>query len=200
MLIPLLTSDTLYFEMIKLNFKTDPVKKKNLWLISQVFISLVFISCEKDKSDPQPISNGIIDAFTLETGLGAVYFVDTTLLNAVISWQGQGDYPGVDEWTTAKIPGNFDLYGGLPGQSEYYTISQTIADADTIMVSYWESLQVKAHPQFSYRSLVGVFDIISDSIVVAISKTLANPQYGAGGAWQIYVGNFNEVLLVTILR
>jgi hypothetical protein len=64
------------------------------------------------------------------------------------------------------------------------------------MVDYWESLQVKAHPEFGYRAMVGVFDIKNDSIVVAISKTLANPQYGAGGAWQIYVGNFDEVLLV----
>jgi hypothetical protein len=180
-----------------LNFKTNFIKKKNLWLIYLVFFFLVFISCEKEENDPEPPANEVIDAFHSETGLGAVYFVDTTLLNAVISWQGQGDYPGVDDWTTAKIPGNFDLYGGLPGQSEYYTISQTIAGSDTIMVGYWESLQVKAHPQFGYRSIVGVFDIINDSIVVAISKTLANPQYGAGGAWQIYVGNFDEVLLVT---
>jgi hypothetical protein len=173
------------------------MKKNNIWLIFLVLFSLVFISCEKEENDQPPLTNEVIDAFRTETGLGAVYFVDTTLLNAVKGWQGQGDYPGVDEWATAKIPGNFDLYGGLPGQSEYYTISQTIANADTIIVGYWESLQVKAHPQFGYRSMVGVFDIIYDSIVVAISKALANPQYGEGGAWQIYVGNFNEVLLVS---
>jgi hypothetical protein len=179
-----------------LNFETDLMKKKNLWLIYLLFISLVFFSCENDKNDPKPVTNEVVEAFTTETGLGAVYYVDTTLLNTVISWQGQGDYPGVDDWTTAKIPGNFDLYGGLPGQSEYYTISQTITDTDTIVVDYWESLQVKAHPEFGYRTIVGVFDIKNDSIVVAISKTLSNPQYGAGGAWQVYVGNFDEVLLV----
>lgn len=179
-----------------MNFTTDCMKKKNLWPIYLLVFSLVFISCEKDNSDPQPVTNEVIEAFTSETGLGAVYYVDTTLLNTVISWQGQGDYPGVDDWTTAKIPGNFDLYGGLPGQSEYYSISKTITDTDTIMVDYWESLQVKAHPQFGYRAMVGVFDIKNDSIVVAISKTLANPQYGEGGGWQIYVGNFDEVLIV----
>jgi hypothetical protein len=181
---------------LQTDIKTYPMKKKNLWLIYMLFLSVVFISCENDKNDPKPVTNEVVEAFTTETGLGAVYFVDTTLLNTVISWQGQGDYPGVDDWTTAKIPGNFDLYGGLPGQSEYYTISQTITDTDTIVVDYWESLQVKAHPEFGYRAMVGVFDIKNDSIVVAISKTLANPQYGAGGAWQIYVGNFDEVLLV----
>jgi hypothetical protein len=179
-----------------MNFKTNFMKSKNLWLFYFLVFSMVLISCEKDKSDPQPVTNEIVEAFTSETGLGAVYYVDTTLLNTVISWQGQGDYPGVDDWTTAKVPGNFDLYGGLPGQSEYYTISQTITDTDTVMVNYWESLQVKAHPQFGYRAMVGIFDIKNDSIVVAISKTLANPQYGAGGGWQVYVGNFDEVLMV----
>jgi hypothetical protein len=179
-----------------MNFETNFMNRKNLWPIYLLAISMVFISCEKNMSDPQPVTNEVVDAFISETGLGAVYYVDTTLLNTVLSWQGQGDYPGVDDWTTAKIPGYFDLYGGLPGQSEYYSISQTITDTDTIMVDYWESLQVKAHPQFGYRSMVGVFDIKNDSIVVVISKTLANPQYGAGGGWQIYVGNFAEVLMV----
>jgi hypothetical protein len=178
-----------------MKFKTNFMKSKNLWPVYLLVFSLIFISCKKDNSDPLPVTNLVVEAFTSETGLGAVYFVDTTLLNTVKSWQGQGDYPGVDDWATAKIPGNFDLYGGLPGQSEYYTINQTITDTDTIMVDYWESLQVKAHPQFGYRSMVGVFDIQNDSIVVAISKTLANPQYGAGGAWQIYVANFEEVLM-----
>ncbi len=179
-----------------MKIETSYLKSRIIWPVYLFVFSLAFISCKKDNNDPQPITNIVVEAFTSETGLGAVYFVDTTLLKTVRSWQGQGDYPGVDDWTTAKIPGNFDLYGGLPGQSEYYTISQTITDTDTIMVNYWESLQVKAHPQFGYRSIVGVFDIKDDSIVVAISKTLANPQYGAGGAWQIYVENFNEVLLV----
>lgn len=55
--------------------------------------------------------------------------------------------------------------------------------ADTIMVNYWESLQVKAHPQFGYKTMVGVFDIKNDTILVAISKTLSNPQFGDGGVW-----------------
>ena len=104
-------------------------------------------------------------------------------------------YPGVDNWVTTKIPNNIDLFGGLPGQSEYYTIDQTIIDADTMQVDYWESLQVKPHPEFGYRPMVGVFDI-TDTIVVAISKTLANTQYGEGGVGQIYVANFNDFLIV----
>lgn len=54
---------------------------------------------------------------------------------------------------------------------------------------------MKANPEFGYRPMVGVFDI-KDSIVVAISKTLANLQYGAGGGWQIYVEDFTTDLVV----
>ncbi len=43
--------------------------------------------------------------------------------------------------------------------------------------------------------MVGVYDI-TDTIVVAISKVLANKQYGEGGALQIYVENFNKALIV----
>lgn len=161
-----------------------------------LFFSLVFIlfSCKKDTSTPSP-TNEIIEAFRTETGIDAVWVNDTVLFNTVVGWQGSGDYPGVDDWATATIPAGLDLYGGLPGQSEYYTIEQTIIDTDTMQVAYWESLQVKAHPTFGYRPMVGVFDL-NTSTVVAISKTLANPQYGAGGAWQIYVENFSQDLTV----
>ena len=112
-----------------------------------------------------------------------------TLLNTVESWQGHGDYPRVDESVTVSIP-----VGGLLGQSEYYSIEQTLVDADTMQVAYWESLQVKTHEQFGYRPLVGVFDL-KDTTVVAIAKTLANPQYGAGNAWQIYLEDYQNDLI-----
>lgn len=171
--------------------------KMSSWKIIYILLlSLFLYSCSYEFIvEPQPVTNNVLESFRTETGIGAVYVVDTSLLNTVISWQGHGDYPGVDDWTTAKVPNTFDLYGGLPGQSEYYTIDQTLVDSDTIQFVYWESLQVKKHPEFGYRSMVGVFEI-RDSIIVAIAKTLANPQYGDGGAWQIYVENFNDVLSV----
>lgn len=166
-------------------------------LLSFLIVSTILSSCKKDEvqTEPQIITNEVIESFRSETGINAVYVLDTSLLNSVIRWQGHGDYPGVDDWTTAKIPDNFDLLGGLPGQSEYYTINQTIIDTDTIKVDYWESLQVKENPQFGYRPMVGVFDI-TDTIKVAISKVMANTQYGDGGAWQIYVENYKEVLII----
>ena len=171
------------------------MKKTNLKLVYLLLLVGFFYSCEKDKNEPQPFTNEIIESFRAETGIAAVYVIDTSLLNAAARWQGKGEYPGVDDWVAAKIPDNFDLLGGLPGQSEFYTIDKTIIDADTMLVDYWRSLQVKAHPEFGYRTMVGVFDL-TDTIVVAISKTLANAQFGDGGAWQIYVANYEELLVV----
>jgi len=55
-------------------------------------------------------------------------------------------------------------------------------------------LQIRAngfspHPQFGYRSKVGEY-VTKSKIKVAVSKTLANPQHGVGGAWQVFVDDF----------
>ena len=110
-----------------------------------LFLLLTVIACDKNDAP----TNEVIEAFRAETGIDATWVSDTVLLNTVKGWQGSGDYPGVDDWATATIPGGVDLYGGLPGQSEYYTLNQTLIDADTMQVAYWESLQVKAHPTLS---------------------------------------------------
>lgn len=162
-----------------------------LWLF--IFIAFSLVSC-KDDDESLP-TNPVIEEFKIDTGIDAVWVSDTTLLNTVESWQGVGDYPGVDNWAIATIPAGIDLYGGLPGQSEYYTIEQTLIDADTMQVPYWESLQVKEHPEFGYRPFVGVFDL-NKMVTVAIARTLANPQYGNGGAWQIYVEDFATDLTI----
>jgi hypothetical protein len=162
----------------------------NYYLLLLAFVVLSLSSCtEKD----DVVTNSVIEAFRTETGIDAVWVSDTALLHTVEGWQGSGDYPGVDEWATATIPAGMDLYGGLPGQSEYYSIDQTLIDADTMKVAYWESLQVKAHPTFGYRADVGIFDL-NATTTVAIARTLANPQFGAGGAWQIYVANYTADL------
>lgn len=163
----------------------------NYHLLLFALIILPLASCKDDTAQTNPV----IEAFKADTGIDAIWVSDTSLLNTVKGWQGVGDYPGVDEWAIATIPAGLDLYGGLPGQSEYYTISQTLIDSDTLKAPYWESLQVKAHPTFGYRPNVGIFDL-NTTTTVAIARTLANPQYGTGGAWQIYVENYTTDLTV----
>lgn len=175
--------------------KLKMMKKSNLRIFILLALALSFIACDKSEHQPELVTNEIVESFRTETGLLAVFVLDTALLNSVTAWQGQGEYPGVDQWATVKILNNFDLYGGLPGQSEYYTIGSTLTLADTLQQNYWESLQVKENLQFGYRPMVGVFEM-KDTLVVALAKTLANPQCGSGGAWQIYVKNFAEDLIV----
>jgi len=140
-------------------------------------------------------NDSLIYLFRSQTGIAAVAITDTSVLNTAKRWQGQGNYPGVDNWVTAKIPNNVYLYGGLPGQSAFYSVSKTLKDADSLRVDYWKSLQVEANPKFGYRPWVGVF-AVKDTLVVALAKTLANPQFGKGGAWQLYVKDYAKSLVV----
>ncbi len=133
--------------------------------------------------------------FRKQSGIDAEAFSDTSVLNTARRWQGQGEYPGVDYWVTAKIPNHIKLYGGLPGQSAFYSVSNTVRAADTLQTIYWKSLQVQENPKFGYRPWVGVFEV-KDSLIVAIAKTLANPQFGKGGAWQLYVKDYVKSLVI----
>jgi hypothetical protein len=137
--------------------------------------------------------NGLVAAFCTASNIPAVATQDEPLLRKVCSWQGEGLYPGVDEWTAVELPAGTRLFGGLPGQSEYYTIEQSLQDAELDKQAYWESLQVKAHDLFGYRPKVGVY-VLTAASNGAIAKTTANPQYGKGGAWQVFIDDFRSKL------
>lgn len=135
----------------------------------------------------------LLNSFKSKSGINAIKIADNTLLNKVKSWQGSGNYPGIDDWEIFEIPEGTKLYGGLPGQSEFYSIEQSLIDVNYIKEGYWKRLQVSPHPQLGYRSKVGEY-VTKAKIKVAVSKTLANPQHGVGGAWQIYVDDYNNNL------
>jgi hypothetical protein len=131
--------------------------------------------------------------FKGSTGINVVKESDNSLLNKVKSWQGSGNYPGIDKWEIFEIPAGTKLYGGLPGQSEFYSIEKSLMDANFDKIDYWKSLQVSPHPQFGYRTKIGEYTVNSNT-KVAISITLANPTHGNGGAWQVFVGDFTNKL------
>lgn len=162
--------------------------------IANVFIVGFFVIFGFSTVFAQEAESKVLKDFSMETGIDVCCVTDTSLLNEVRSWQGKGDYPGVDNWATGKVANNFDLLGGLPGQSAYYSVAQTLERADTIKRRYWKSLQVKKNKEHGYRPMVGIFRA-QDSIVVAISKTLSNREYGKGGAWQLYVKNYATELM-----
>lgn len=135
----------------------------------------------------------LLTNFKHNTGINAIKVTDNTLLNKVKSWQGSGSYPGVDEWEIFEIPAGTRLYGGVPGQSEFYSVEHALESANFNKTNYWTSLQVSPHPQFGYREKVGEY-IVNEPIKIAVSRTLANPQHGSGGAWQIFVENYTNNL------
>ncbi|WP_241009140.1 hypothetical protein, partial [Aggregatibacter actinomycetemcomitans] len=108
-------------------------------------------------------------------------------------WQGQGKYPGVDNWTNTTIPKGTKLIGGLPGQSQYYTTESGFQASGGNKVQLWEGLQVEAHPQFGYRGQVGIYEVTTPTNA-ASAPTLANPQYGPGGLPQVFVPEFKTNL------
>jgi len=130
-----------------------------------------------------------ITSFNTKTGLNTKASVDNDLLQTASSAQGSGAYPGIDNWIVVEIPVGSKIYGGIPGQSNFYTPYETITGSNFDKVKVWESLQVEPHPTFGYRTQMAEYQI-TGNIKIAISKTLENPQHGAGGAYQAFVDNF----------
>jgi hypothetical protein len=156
-----------------------------------LFVSISVFACTQ-KSIPLKSTNLLL-AFKTQTGISATQATDDSLLVKAKRWQGSGNYPGVDAWEVFEISANTKLYGGLPGQSEFYSVEKSLLDVNNDKVKYWESLQVAPHPTFGFRPKVGEYTV-NALIKVAVSKTLANPKYGQGGAWQVFVNDYTKAL------
>ncbi len=158
-------------------------------ILLSLFVSFSVFACTQ-KTIPLKGSN-LLMAFKAETGINAIQATDDSLLIKAKRWQGTGNYPGVDAWEVFEISANTKLYGGLPGQSEFYSVEKSLFDVNYDKVKYWESLQVAPHPTFGFRPKVGEYTV-NTLIKVAVAKTLANPQYGQGGAWQVFVDDYTK--------
>ncbi len=152
-----------------------------------LFVSISIFACTQKAIPSQ--SNSFLFAFKTQTGVNATQAIDDSLLIKAKRWQGSGNYPGVDAWEVFEISGNTKLYGGLPGQSEFYSVEKSLLDVNYDKVKYWQNLQVAPHPTFGFRPKVGEYTV-NTLIKVAVSKTLANPKYGQGGAWQVFVNDY----------
>lgn len=148
-----------------------------------------------DSSIHKDTVKSLLVKFIEETGIQAIPLEDSIIIKQVNAWQGTSFYPGIDDWVTCEIPEGTILLGGLPGQTEFYSVSVTLQNANSEKEKYWKSLQVSPHPQFGYRIRLGEF-VLQNKSRVALSKTLANPQHGIGGAWQVFLPNYNAVLIM----
>lgn len=85
------------------------------------------------------------------------------------------------------------MYGGIPGQSAYYTTEQAVADAGLSRESLFQSLQVRPNPEFGYRPQMGGYEVTSD-ITVPSGIVRANRTLGPGGATQYFIRDYSNKL------
>jgi len=165
---------------------------KRYFLLFFVFF-VVITSCSDDAVTPVNHYQQLLVEFNASSGFNAVLITDNAILDSVRSFQGKGDYPGVDDWFAVHLNQGMVLLAGLPGQTAFYSILETYNTSHGNKELYWKSLQVKPHPIYGYRTLLGCFQT-NQEIHAAVSKTLTNTQYGDGGAWQVYVIDYQTTL------
>ncbi len=98
-----------------------------------------------------------------------------------------------DEWGMVTLPAGSRVYGGIPGQSSYYTSWNTLLDAGFSRESIFKNLQVSPHPEFGYRPQMGIYEITND-IRIPSGQVMANPLLGPGGATQYFIKDYNSQL------
>jgi hypothetical protein len=163
-------------------------------LLPFLFIVIFVYSCSNNGVGPENTYYWELIEFNRVSDFNAHIVEDTAVIAHAKSGQGHGSYPGVDDWFSVRIDSGVTVWGGLPGQSSYYSIIATYDSANGEKVAYWKLLQVKPHPVFGYRPYIGGYRL-TKTIHAAISRTLANSQYGDGGGWQIYIQNYHTDLL-----
>ena len=72
-----------------------------------------------------------------------LFGLDCDIVNKASRWQGKGDYPGVDDWKVGKTRKGDVIYGGIPGQSEFYLSKASVDAAGGSKEKLWRSAQVK---------------------------------------------------------
>ena len=139
----------------------------------------------------ETFADNLVTDFNATSGLPSnVRRADNSVLLAEVrGWQGSGAYPGRDDWVVVVMRSGAQVQRGGPGDSSFFSL----ADTSMSQVDYWESLQVNPHEIYGYRPYVEVFQLPSDT-EVAIARTASNPQLGGGGAWQVYISDYDNLV------
>jgi hypothetical protein len=115
------------------------------------------------------------------------------------AWQGADPYPGIDNYTDVLLPGGSYVVGSAPGQSPYYTSLQGYLGTGGTAEGYYEALQIKPNTDnlaYSlYRNGVTIYQVSGNTPVAFSSSTTANPDWGAGGAPQFFIPDYNNSLV-----
>lgn len=108
-------------------------------------------------------------------------------------WQGSGRYPGVDNWENIILKKGEKVWGGAPGQSNFYTTGETIKLAGNDATKIFEGLQVDKGDFLQYRPGMTQYEVTED-IVAGYSRAIANGQHGDGGFAQLFIEEYASVL------
>ena len=111
------------------------------------------------------------------------------------AWQGRGIYPGIDNWRNITLVGGKYVVGGLPGQSNFYTTLSGLNRSGLGKNSLFQGLQISKHPQFGYRSHIGIYRV-GGNTPAAFGTTYANPQFGSGGLPQLFIPDYSGLQLI----
>ncbi len=110
------------------------------------------------------------------------------------AWQsGGGKYPQVDDWQNITLKKGTVVYGGTPGQSNFYTTEEAVQASGNSQSNLFSSLQVAPHPDLGFRPGMTAYEVTEDT-PAATSTALANSQISAGGAQQLFIPNYSTVL------
>jgi filamentous hemagglutinin len=99
-----------------------------------------------------------------------------------------------DAWRSITLQPGSIVYGGIPGQSAYYTDLATVKASGLNAQALFDSLQVAPHPVYGFRPAVQAYRIVTE-INIPAGRALSNPAYGGGGGVQYFILNFDDVLI-----
>ncbi len=109
------------------------------------------------------------------------------------SLQGGGLYSGVDRFRNITLQQGKVIYGGVPGQSAFYTTESGLARAAGSRSTLSQGLQIAPNPTLGYRPGITAYEVLQNT-PTAFGRALANPQHGVGRLPQLVVPDYKNVL------
>jgi hypothetical protein len=100
---------------------------------------------------------------------------------------------GVDAWSMTLVPKGSVVYGGIPGQTAFYTDAATVVGSGGSRTTLFQSLQAAPSATYGYRPAMRMYEVMSD-IRVPAGTALNNPALGPGGGGQFYFRNYSSYL------
>jgi hypothetical protein len=141
-------------------------------VLACVVLALAFVCSSVTCQEPAPADKAVLDRAT-KSQTAAGY--------------------NADEWKLTNLKPGDVVYGGVPGQTEYYTTKATLDASELNAVKLFKSLQVRPHPTLGYRVQVRQYTV-QKMVAVPFGKAAANPKLGPGGGDQYFIAEFKDVL------